>query len=208
MKGFESNDDDSIWLENSAPQTPQPDTAFFSTSPTTYSSYTIHDHVYDDSAMDPTQLTARLFPSLNIRRAPAIPIDNPEKIRQVKIPLDDDYRPEWIRKEGNEREGWCGYYERGTWANLKHSNYSYHMLRRHGICKALKRQFDPPQNLYMVSDEDGSRPGPPVLYGLCHRCQQHIELTGNPTLECEFPRLAASWYSHCKDCIVSDNPNS
>lgn len=156
---------------------------------------------------DCRHLSILLFPSLGPNNPPAaISPDGSDKhnIRKVDVAKDDLYRPRWIRKEGSSREGWCGYCKPGVWANLKHSNYSYHLLTRHGLCKrAIGKQLEPPQGLRLLhcqSDHD-SNASVPILQAFCQHCHVYTQLSGNPTLPCDYQRLTASWYTHAKECF-------
>ncbi|KAG8534131.1 uncharacterized protein KY384_000975 [Bacidia gigantensis] len=162
-----------------------------------------------------SQLSTLLFAPLYPRTVPSTSSPNNENTRQVTTPLEDMYQPRWIRKEGKDREGWCSYCVEGKWLNLKHSNYAYHMLTRHGLCKAVGWQFEPPQTLHISqlnhTGNGGSGSGntgnsnngeQDVLHAYCQNCQRWIQLVGNPTVAVEHPRLTASWYSHAKECGV------
>ena len=155
--------------------------------------------MHDNASYEIACLSSRLFPVLSPTQPPSIPNPNRDNIRQVKVPLNDIYRPTYVSKEGSEREGRCRYCP--TWANLKHSNYAYHMLKRHGLCKAHSQQFEPPQTMQIV-DGGQEREGQRILVAWCAGCENKIQLAGNPDLESDFPRLTASWYSHVKGCLL------
>lgn len=175
-----------------------------------------------ENLTDVVTLPSRLFPPLPSPAAPVVPTPNLDNIRQVKIPVHDLYRPLWIRKEGSEREGRCRYCD--TWSTLKTSNYSYHMLKRHGVCKAFGQQFPAPRDMQIVdaaavaaavtpigarSDSSGNTnskriyQGQRVLLAWCEHCARGVQLAGNPDLERDFARLTASWYSHAKECLLA-----
>jgi hypothetical protein len=97
----------------------------------------------------------------------------------------DMYTPRWVRGTGNKREGYCGYCKPGRWLVLKNSGYWYDRLFTHGISNDTGRIFQEPLEMRQT---EGNIDG---WEGLCHSCNDWINLVSNK-------KKATSWFRHAK----------
>ncbi|ORX91884.1 hypothetical protein K493DRAFT_226936 [Basidiobolus meristosporus CBS 931.73] len=114
--------------------------------------------------------------------------------RQQKARFEGDlYTPQWVRYNGQAKEGFCQHCKPGKWLQLKNSAYWYHVQFYHGISATSGRYYRAP--LQMSTFENGIR-------GLCHQCREVVAVCHTKKKD------MALWFRHAHKCHVHHKPKS
>ena len=134
-----------------------------------------------------------LFACLTEEQIPPPPEDmNPEDPDMIPheqaLRFEGDlYTPRWVRGQGANREGWCGICKPGRWLVLKNSAFWYDKSFSHGVSAVTCLPFSGPREMRRM---DGN---PDVWEGLCHQCNEWMQLVSNK-------KKGTTWYRHAYKC--------
>ena len=129
-----------------------------------------------------------------LKYPPLIPPLEQARSQSLRFP-EDLYTPQFIRKHGIEREGWCGICRPGRWLVLKNSAFWYDKSFMHGISAASGTRFDEPVKVRRAAgqmDGEGGRRGSwqdDGWEGLCGTCGVWVTLGGGR-------RGGVPWFRH------------
>lgn len=98
------------------------------------------------------------------------------------------YDPQFCRRQGVHKQGWCSYCKRPGWFLMKNSGYLYHQNHEHGIFPNGCVFEDPLVIRRKVTREARWE-------GLCGICYHWIDLDHNER------KLWGTWYRHYKLCV-------
>jgi hypothetical protein len=125
-------------------------------------------------------------------------LDIPEQSSYNSIPSKDipylntkkssQYDPCYCRRQGIQKEGWCGICKKGGWFLMKNSGYLYHQNHEHGIFPGGYIFEDPLVIRRKISREARWE-------GLCGICYHWIDLDHTER------KLWGTWYRHYKLCV-------
>ena len=144
-------------------------------------------HPADHHAVPPTFLQS-LFPSLPSRANPPSTHDDTGQLLQKQTPkfAGDLYTALWIRGEGTERAGWCGFCCK--WYKLKDSAYWYHLHYSHGISCATGQPLDRPRELRW-------RPATSGYEALCGNCAEWVSIGKGQ-------KVCTTYFRHAYKCAT------
>ncbi|KAG0173769.1 hypothetical protein DFQ28_011240 [Apophysomyces sp. BC1034] len=135
------------------------------------------------------------FPEMYPRDLEAARTDPEARPRKQKLRFPDDrYTPQWVRYNGQAKEGLCDTCKPGKWLQLKNSAYWYHKQFYHGISSVSGREFVQPLETRWV-DQD-------LVEGLCHQCRQWVAVSNVKR------KNSVLWYRHAHKCHVYHKPKN
>lgn len=116
-----------------------------------------------------------------------------EQIKNRDLPYintkkSNQYDPCYCRRQGIEKEGWCGICKGGGWFLMKNSGYLYHENHEHGIFPGGFVFEDPLVIRRKVSREARWE-------GMCGICYHWVDLDHTDR------KLWGTWYRHYKLCV-------
>ncbi|CEP10952.1 hypothetical protein [Parasitella parasitica] len=107
------------------------------------------------------------YPDMSARDVDAARTDPEARPRKQKLRFaGDKYTPQWVRYNGQSKEGLCDTCKPGKWLQLKNSAYWYHKQFFHGISSVSGKEFVQPLETRWV-DQD-------LVEGLCHQCHTWV----------------------------------
>ncbi|KAL0092476.1 hypothetical protein J3Q64DRAFT_1633591 [Phycomyces blakesleeanus] len=110
------------------------------------------------------------FPDMSLRDIEAARVDPEARPRRQKLRyVGDLYTPQWVRYNGQAKEGLCDTCKPGRWLQLKNSAFWYHKQFFHGISSVSGKEFMQPLETRWV-DQD-------LVEGLCHQCHQWVSVS-------------------------------
>ncbi|CAO3648916.1 unnamed protein product [Cunninghamella blakesleeana] len=135
------------------------------------------------------------FPDMSERDVEAARHDVDARPRRQKLRyIGDMYTPQWVRYNGQAKEGLCDTCKPGKWLQLKNSAFWYHKQFFHGISSVSGKEFMQPLDTRWV-DQD-------IVEGLCHQCQQWVSVSNVKR------KNSVLWYRHAHKCHVYHKPKS
>ncbi|CAO3598916.1 unnamed protein product [Absidia cylindrospora] len=135
------------------------------------------------------------FPDMAERDVEAARNDVEARPRRQKLRyLGDMYTPQWVRYNGQSKEGLCDTCKPGKWLQLKNSAFWYHKQFFHGISSVSGAEFMKPMDTRWV-DQD-------IVEGLCHQCQQWVSVSNVKR------KNSVLWYRHAHKCHVYHKPKN
>ncbi|KAI9299843.1 hypothetical protein BJ944DRAFT_189044 [Cunninghamella echinulata] len=135
------------------------------------------------------------FPDMSERDVEAARHDVDARPRRQKLRyIGDMYTPQWVRYNGQAKEGLCDTCKPGKWLQLKNSAFWYHKQFYHGISSVSGKEFMQPLETRWV-DQD-------IVEGLCHQCQQWVSVSNVKR------KNSVLWYRHAHKCHVYHKPKS
>lgn len=130
------------------------------------------------------------FPHMSLRDVEAARIDPEARPRKQKLRfMGDQYTPQWVRYNGQPKEGLCDTCKPGKWLQLKNSAYWYHKQFFHGISSVSGKEFVQPLETRWM-DQD-------LVEGLCHQCQQWVAVSNVKR------KNSVLWYRHAHKVILN-----
>ncbi|KAI8974698.1 hypothetical protein BDB01DRAFT_853744 [Pilobolus umbonatus] len=133
------------------------------------------------------------YPDMSPRDIEAARSDPEARPRKQKLRfLTDKYTPQWVRYNGQAKEGLCDTCKPGKWLQLKNSAYWYHKQFFHGISSVSGKEFVQPLETRWV-DQD-------LVEGLCHQCHQWVAVSNVKR------KNSVLWYRHAHKCHVYHKP--
>ncbi|KAI8082972.1 uncharacterized protein BX664DRAFT_339527 [Halteromyces radiatus] len=135
------------------------------------------------------------FPDMGERDVEAARNDVEARPRRQKLRyVGDMYTPQWVRYNGQSKEGLCDTCKPGKWLQLKNSAFWYHKQFFHGISSVSGKEFLQPLETRWV-DQD-------IVEGLCHQCQQWVSVSNVKR------KNSVLWYRHAHKCHVYHKPKN
>ncbi|KAI8338486.1 hypothetical protein BC941DRAFT_423036 [Chlamydoabsidia padenii] len=135
------------------------------------------------------------FPDMSERDVEAARNDVEARPRRQKLRyLGDLYTPQWVRYNGQSKEGLCDTCKPGKWLQLKNSAFWYHKQFFHGISSVSGKEFLQPMDTRWV-DQD-------IVEGLCHQCHQWVSVSNVKR------KNSVLWYRHAHKCHVYHKPKN
>ncbi|KAI8058833.1 hypothetical protein BDF21DRAFT_455979 [Thamnidium elegans] len=133
------------------------------------------------------------YPEMSTRDVEAARSDPEARPRKQKLRFTGDkYTPQWVRYNGQSKEGLCDTCKPGKWLQLKNSAYWYHKQFFHGISSVSGKEFVQPLETRWV-DQD-------LVEGLCHQCHQWVAVSNVKR------KNSVLWYRHAHKCHVYHKP--
>ncbi|CAO3612401.1 unnamed protein product [Mucor hiemalis] len=133
------------------------------------------------------------YPDMSTRDVEAARSDPEARPRKQKLRFTGDkYTPQWVRYNGQSKEGLCDTCKPGKWLQLKNSAYWYHKQFFHGISSVSGKEFVQPLETRWV-DQD-------LVEGLCHQCHQWVAVSNVKR------KNSVLWYRHAHKCHVYHKP--
>lgn len=133
------------------------------------------------------------YPDMSTRDVEAARSDPEARPRKQKLRFaGDKYTPQWVRYNGQSKEGLCDTCKPGKWLQLKNSAYWYHKQFFHGISSVSGKEFVQPLETRWV-DQD-------LVEGLCHQCHQWVAVSNVKR------KNSVLWYRHAHKCHVYHKP--
>ncbi|KAG1054504.1 hypothetical protein G6F46_007396 [Rhizopus delemar] len=133
------------------------------------------------------------FPDMSARDVEAARTDPEARPRKQKLRFaGDQYTPQWVRYNGQSKEGLCDTCKPGKWLQLKNSAYWYHKQFFHGISSVSGKEFVQPLETRWM-DQD-------LVEGLCHQCHQWVAVSNVKR------KNSVLWYRHAHKCHVYHKP--
>ena len=134
----------------------------------------------DDLGVEPNEED---YPDMSTRDVEAARTDPEARPRKQKLRFaGDQYTPQWVRYNGQSKEGLCDTCKPGKWLQLKNSAYWYHKQFFHGISSVSGKEFVQPLETRWV-DQD-------LVEGLCHQCHQWVAVSNVKR------KNSVLWYRH------------
>ncbi|CAO3595885.1 unnamed protein product [Absidia cylindrospora] len=153
------------------------------------------DQAEDDETLDQVMPGDADFPDMAERDVEAARNDVEARPRRQKLRyLGDMYTPQWVRYNGQSKEGLCDTCKPGKWLQLKNSAFWYHKQFFHGISSVSGAEFMKPMDTRWV-DQD-------IVEGLCHQCQQWVSVSNVKR------KNSVLWYRHAHKCHVYHKPKN
>ncbi|KAI8384231.1 uncharacterized protein BYT42DRAFT_253325 [Radiomyces spectabilis] len=135
------------------------------------------------------------FPDMAMRDVEAARTDPEARPRRQKLRYaGDQYTPQWVRYNGQAKEGLCDTCKPGKWLQLKNSAFWYHKQFYHGISSVSGKEFLQPIETRWV-DQD-------LVEGLCHQCHQWVSVSNVKR------KNSVLWYRHAHKCHVYHKPKT
>ncbi|KAI8388340.1 uncharacterized protein BYT42DRAFT_559763 [Radiomyces spectabilis] len=135
------------------------------------------------------------FPDMSPRDIEAARNDPEARPRKQKLRFPGDhYTPQWVRYNGQAKEGLCDTCQPGKWLQLKNSAFWYHKQFYHGISSVSGKEFVQPLETRWV-DQD-------LVEGLCHQCHQWVAVSNVKR------KNSVLWYRHAHKCHVYQKPKN
>ncbi|CAO3702824.1 unnamed protein product [Rhizopus stolonifer] len=135
------------------------------------------------------------FPDMAPRDVEAARKDPEARPRKQKLRFTgDQYTPQWVRYNGQSKEGLCDTCKPGKWLQLKNSAYWYHKQFFHGISSVSGKEFVQPLETRWM-DQD-------LVEGLCHQCHSWVAVSNVKR------KNSVLWYRHAHKCHVYHKPKS
>ncbi|KAI8369963.1 hypothetical protein BD560DRAFT_397201 [Blakeslea trispora] len=133
------------------------------------------------------------YPEMSTRDIEAARTDPEARPRKQKLRFaGDKYTPQWVRYNGQSKEGLCDTCKPGKWLQLKNSAYWYHKQFFHGISSVSGKEFVQPLETRWV-DQD-------LVEGLCHQCHTWVAVSNVKR------KNSVLWYRHAHKCHVYHKP--
>ncbi|KAI9492010.1 hypothetical protein BDB00DRAFT_830727 [Zychaea mexicana] len=133
------------------------------------------------------------FPDMSLKDIEAARVDPEARPRRQKLRyVGDKYTPQWVRYNGQAKEGLCDTCQPGKWLQLKNSAFWYHKQFFHGISSVSGKEFMQPLETRWV-DQD-------LVEGLCHQCRQWVSVSNVKR------KNSVLWYRHAHKCHVYHKP--
>ncbi|CDS12170.1 hypothetical protein LRAMOSA04365 [Lichtheimia ramosa] len=133
------------------------------------------------------------FPDMSLKDIEAARVDPEARPRRQKLRYaGDKYTPQWVRYNGQAKEGLCDTCRPGKWLQLKNSAFWYHKQFFHGISSVSGKEFMQPLETRWV-DQD-------LVEGLCHQCHQWVSVSNVKR------KNSVLWYRHAHKCHVYHKP--
>ncbi|KAI8084423.1 uncharacterized protein B0P05DRAFT_535527 [Gilbertella persicaria] len=133
------------------------------------------------------------YPEMSTRDIEAARNDPEARPRKQKLRfVGDKYTPQWVRYNGQSKEGLCDTCKPGKWLQLKNSAYWYHKQFFHGISSVSGKEFVQPLETRWV-DQD-------LVEGLCHQCHTWVAVSNVKR------KNSVLWYRHAHKCHVYHKP--
>ncbi|KAI8969220.1 hypothetical protein BDF20DRAFT_1003946 [Mycotypha africana] len=133
------------------------------------------------------------YPDMTSRDIEAARKDPEARPRKQKLRFaGDQYTPQWVRFNGQLKEGLCDTCKPGKWLQLKNSAYWYHKQFFHGISSVSGKEFVQPLETRWV-DQD-------LVEGLCHQCHTWVAVSNVKR------KNSVLWYRHAHKCHVYHKP--
>ncbi|KAI9314923.1 hypothetical protein BX666DRAFT_1964748 [Dichotomocladium elegans] len=133
------------------------------------------------------------FPDMSLKDIEAARVDPEARPRRQKLRyLGDKYTPQWVRYNGQAKEGLCDTCQPGKWLQLKNSAFWYHKQFFHGISSVSGKEFIQPLETRWV-DHD-------LVEGLCHQCHQWVSVSNVKR------KNSVLWFRHAHKCHVYHKP--
>ncbi|KAI8137783.1 hypothetical protein BJV82DRAFT_634033 [Fennellomyces sp. T-0311] len=133
------------------------------------------------------------FPDMSLKDIEAARLDPEARPRRQKLRyVGDKYTPQWVRYNGQAKEGLCDTCQPGKWLQLKNSAFWYHKQFFHGISSVSGKEFMQPLETRWV-DQD-------LVEGLCHQCRQWVSVSNVKR------KNSVLWYRHAHKCHVYHKP--
>ncbi|KAF7728138.1 hypothetical protein EC973_006653 [Apophysomyces ossiformis] len=135
------------------------------------------------------------FPDMSYQDMEAARFDPEARPRRQKLRYPGDmYTPQWVRYNGQSKEGLCDTCQPGRWLQLKNSAFWYHKQFFHGISSVSGKEFMQPLETRWV-DQD-------LVEGLCHQCRQWVSVSNVKR------KNSVLWYRHAHKCHVYHKPKA
>ncbi|KAG2216321.1 hypothetical protein INT45_006518 [Circinella minor] len=133
------------------------------------------------------------FPDMSLKDIEAARVDPDARPRRQKLRyVGDKYTPQWVRYNGQSKEGLCDTCQPGKWLQLKNSAFWYHKQFFHGISSVSGKEFMQPLETRWV-DQD-------LVEGLCHQCRLWVSVSNVKR------KNSVLWYRHAHKCHVYHKP--
>ena len=153
----------------------------------------VHGAAQEDPRAVAQAVYADIFSSLQARTEPALFVvgehlygDSGQPVHKQHPRFKSDlYRTLFIRGEGGERAGWCGFCS--SWHRLKDSAYWYHLHYSHGVSCATGQPLPTPQQI-----REGAAGG--SWEALCGDCNTWVPI-GKPSA-----RARTTYFRHAYKC--------
>ncbi|ORZ09956.1 hypothetical protein BCR42DRAFT_454916 [Absidia repens] len=153
------------------------------------------DQAEGDETLDQVMPGDADFPDMAERDVEAARNDVEARPRRQKLRyIGDMYTPQWVRYNGQSKEGLCDTCKPGKWLQLKNSAFWYHKQFFHGISSVSGAEFMKPMDTRWV-DQD-------IVEGLCHQCQQWVSVSNVKR------KNSVLWYRHAHKCHVYHKPKN
>ncbi|KAI7882670.1 hypothetical protein K492DRAFT_144848 [Lichtheimia hyalospora FSU 10163] len=150
---------------------------------------------FDDEEGEVVEPGDKDFPAMSPRDVEAARTDPEARPRRQKLRFDgDQYTPQWVRYNGQSKEGLCDTCSPGKWLQLKNSAFWYHKQFFHGISSVSGQPFVKPLETRWV-DQD-------LVEGLCHQCRQWVPVSNVKR------KNSVLWYRHAHKCHVYNKPKA